>query len=287
MKELSALTDIPASGANLFREVHKRLLEQKGSSPFAESNHLDAQPITAEEGINVLINDIKNLSNAKRIPKKKRKVDNMVEGGYMRVVTISDAKISVPGGMAPTHLDMSTSLQEESWQCKSCERCFQSEQGAKTHVYMMHVLDGGDVVGSNCLSGNIPLICSLCARACPNKDALQQHTIAKHSGQYQDIKPSWAMEAITERQTNGVEKNPTSPSVSDSSYDCMICLFTFPTLQQLDNHHLGWQPLNVTDQLSCEHCQSSFKDDRALKQHKNYCRRVSMLRLPECSVIEV
>lgn len=289
VKELSELTDIPASGANLFREVHKRLLEQKGSSPSKESDHLDAQSNTAQESSNVLTNDttIKNFSNAKRIPRKKRKVDNMVEGGYMKVLTTSAPQISVRGGMAPTHFDMSTSLQEESWQCKSCNRCFQSEQGVKTHVYMMHVLDGDDVSDNNCLSSNIPIVCSVCNRACPNNDALQQHTIAKHSGQYQDIKPSWAMEAGSERRTNSAENDPTSPSVSDSSYDCMICLFTFPTPQQLDNHLLGWQPLNVTDRLSCEHCQSRFKDDRALKQHTNYCRRVSMLRLPECSVIEV
>ena len=287
VKELSAPTDIPASGANLFREVHKRLLEQKGSGPSTISDHLDAQPNTAQEGSNVLINDIKNFPSAKRIPRKRRKVDNMVEGGYLKVMTTSTPQLSVPNGIVPTHYDQSTSSQEESWQCKSCGRCFQSEQGVKTHVYMMHVLDGGDIVDNDCLSGNIPLICNLCARACPNKDALQQHTIAKHSGQYQDIKPSWAMEAVSESRTYGAENNPTPPSGSDPSYDCMICLFTFPTLQQLDNHLLGWQPLNVTDQLTCEHCQSSFKDDRALKQHTNYCRRVSMLRLPECSVIEV
>jgi C2H2 type zinc-finger (2 copies) len=283
----------PSSTPNLFRQLLKHLIEQRGSGPLNKSDSLEvlpADPEMSKKGRDMVINEKKASPMTKKIPKKRRKVDDMVEGGYIKVTALPTVTKCDSGGTESLlHSDLSASFKEECWQCKSCERSFQSEQGVKTHVYMMHVLDGGDAVVHDSIMGNVPhpLICTICSRVCPNNDALQQHTVAKHSGQFQDIKPSWAMETVIEAHAKNIEHDPNSSSPLDTSYECLICSFTFPTSEQLESHLQGWQPLNVTDQLSCEYCQHCFKDERALKQHINHCKRVPTLQLSSRSDIKI
>jgi ferredoxin len=294
-EESATLAVIPVSTPNLFRQLLKHLIEQKGngSSNANESDNLavlPADPEMSKKSSDVVINENKASPMTKKIPKKRRKVDDMVEGGYIKVTALPTLpKFDSDGTESNLRSDLSASFKEECWQCKSCERNFQSEQGVKTHVYMMHVLDGGDAVVHDSITGNFPhtLICAICSRVCPNNDALQQHTVAKHSGQFQDIKPSWAMETVIEATAKNIEHDTKSSSALDTSYECLICSFTFPTSEQLESHLQGWQPLNVTDQLSCEYCQHCFKDERALKQHINHCKRVPILQLSSRSDIKI
>lgn len=270
-------------------------MEQKGIGPsnLKESDSLEGSPANPEmskKSSDVVVNENKASPMAKKIPKKRRKVDDMVEGGYTKVTALPSVTKSDPEGTESLlHSDLSASFKEECWQCKSCERNFQSEQGVKTHVYMMHVLDGDDAAVHDSVKGNVPhpLICAICSRVCPNNDALQQHTVAKHSGQFQDIKPSWAMETVSEAHAKNIEHDTKSSSPLNTCYECLICSFTFPSSEQLESHLQGWQPLNVTDKLSCEYCQHCFKDERALKQHINHCKRVPFLQLSSRSEIKI
>lgn len=294
-EEPAPLAVIPVSTPNLFRQLLKHLIDQKGKGPsnvneFDSREVLPADPGMSKKSCDVVINENKASPMTKKIPKKRRKVDDMVEGGYIKITALPSVLKSDPGGTESLlQSDLSTSFKEEYWQCKSCERNFQSEQGVKTHVYMMHVLDSGDSVVHDSITGNVPhpLICAICSRVCPNNDALQQHTVAKHSGQFQDIKPSWAMETVIEAHAKNIEHNTKSSSALNTTYECLICSFTFPSSEQLESHLQGWQPLNVTDQLSCEYCQHCFKDERALKQHINHCKRVPILQLSPQSDIKI
>jgi ferredoxin len=292
-EESATLAVIPISKPSLFRQLLKHLIEQKGSGPSNNSDSLEVLPADPEmnkKSSEVIINEKKASPMTKKIPKKRRKVDDMVEGGYIKVTALSSvAKCNSEGTESLLHPHLSATFKEKCWQCKSCDRSFQSEQGVKTHVYMMHVLDSGDAAVHDNITGNVPhpLICTICSRVCPNDDALQQHTVAKHSGQFQDIKPSWAMETVIEATAKNIEHNPKSFNPLDTSHECLICSFTFPTSEQLESHLQGWQPLNITDQLSCEYCQNCFKDERALKQHINHCKRVPTLQLSSRSDIKI
>lgn len=293
-EESATLAVIPVSIPNLFRQLLKHLMEQKGngSSNVNESGSLEVlpDPGVIQKSSNEVINENTASPMTKKIPKKRRKVDDMVEGGYIKVTALPTmTKFDHEVAESLLQHDLSASFKEECWQCKSCERSFHSEQGVKTHVYMMHVLDGGDAVVHHRITGNVPLplVCAICSRVCPNNDALQQHTVAKHSGQFQNIKPSWAMETVIEDQAKNSKHDPKLSSPLDTSYECLICSFTFPSSEQLESHLQGWQPLNVTDQLSCEYCQNYFKDERALKQHINQCKRVPIPQLSSRSDIKI
>jgi ribosomal protein L37AE/L43A len=61
--------------------------------------------------------------------RKKRKVNDAVEGGYTRV-WVQDG-------------DDTPAAAVDVWECTSCKKRLGTEQGARTHVYMVHVLAEG------------------------------------------------------------------------------------------------------------------------------------------------
>ena len=188
-------------------------------------------------------------------PSKKRKVDDLVKGNYLRVQTPT----SIPENNMTLLMP-----QEEFWKCKLCTRHFKSEQGVKTHVYVEHVIGGSRKDSGPDTKLMMVLYCEICQKVLPNHDALYQHKIAKHSGQFQSIKPSWA--ATAQKTETSVDGN--SPLIG---LECNICGLLFFSDQALESHLLGWRPVSLPMIFSCGHCQKSFRDDRSLKQHMNYC----------------
>ena len=197
----------------------------------------------------------REAANDCKRPLRKRKVDDLVKGNYMRVQT----PIATPESGVTSLMS-----QEDFWECKLCSRQFKSEQGVKTHVYVHHVIretrkDGGFDTDSMTV-----LSCDICQKVLPNHDALYQHNIAKHSGQFQSIKPSWAATAQTSETSNDGQ-------TLLLRHECNICGLLFLTFDELECHLLGWRPISLPMTFFCLHCQKSFRDDRSLKQHMNYC----------------
>lgn len=258
--------DFPKDGLNLFKYLQGTVEIMKERVVNIAENHSTITPKSADcVNGSTVISGCRNVAFAAcERPRKKRKVDDLVKGSYTRV--------QIPIARAPDIPEIGgTSFlsQEESWECKSCIRRFKSEQGVKTHVYMYHVL-GEPSAQSSC--GTSPnsystgaLSCDICQKGFPNQDAIHQHRIAKHSGQFQSIKPSWATVLDVKEAFDGTH-------TLLSGEECMICGLRFPSNEELGVHLLGWQPITLSKIFSCLQCTRSFGDDRSLKQHMNYCK---------------
>lgn len=124
--------------------------------------------------------------------------------------------------------------------------------------------------------------CEYCneERVFPNLDALQQHYIAKHLGQYTELHPYWKSKSLYSHaeETSQPSQNASEDtqnaelSVQIGDYHCEICGMRFPTNEELQEHSTSaFEPKNESLELECSYCQRRFSNDRALKQHVNYC----------------
>jgi uncharacterized C2H2 Zn-finger protein len=280
---------------DLFKNLSKSLIEMKHENENSGDNvstDLKVSPAQHKDladhslsggqsfsGKEVSSSHNKILVEEKAPSKKRRKVDSLVEGGYLKVSKNSDNCSGDSGGangeneeklsMSAEQLSCpsSSSVSEVWWQCKSCDRRFKSEQGIKTHVYMMHILGALDVSSDDNLASTPSLECDICGKISSNKDAFDQHAIAKHSGMFRPVKPSWAVgQIVTEVDY---------PSNMEFQLECEICGIRFHSIDLLQSHLEGWQPVTPTDQLSCFKCLKIFRDDRALKQHMNNCYKIN------------
>lgn len=205
------------------------------------------------KGLNIreskdLVDIISTQSDAKKSnPKKKRKVDDLVAGMY--------------------DLIPSSSSQQVIYQCCKCSRSFPTEQGVKTHCYGVHVLNAGT---DNC-SRNEASFCEICQRQFPNNEAFQQHKLTKHDGSYTYISATW-------NTAKTIEEAP----IEHASI-CSICNWRFPDEDTLKSHvECGIIPMQFVSHprneksdatsVTCNICSKAFRDERAWKQHVNYCQ---------------
>jgi len=200
------------------------------------------------------------------IKKKQRKVDALVTGSYCH-------------------------RQEEAvWECLTCRKQLTSEQGVKTHVYTVHVLPNGsqqqqqqqiddktlllDVQAGSGGSAVTPIICVECGKSFSNEDALFQHNVAKHSGVYTSLKPSWsayASQGMLDTTTTTLNAE-SQPDEAKPQIDCDICGLCFDDMAKLASHLEGWTPITEDKEgFECDHCNGKFASERALHQHENFC----------------
>lgn len=151
--------------------------------------------------------------------------------------------------------------------CTQCERGFKSAQGLRTHVHMVHELGGGK-------TKKVALLCAFCDRTFKQEDARRQHELAKH-GKDPLIKPDWCDKQPT---ADIVPTSATLPAVAAvrevattwKSKKCAICHFSFYTIEDFDRHWRELQP-RVAAKRKCVTCSREFDEDRALRQHQNFC----------------
>jgi hypothetical protein len=222
-----------------------------------------------------------NASVKEEHRRKKRKVQQLVEGMYQKLPS-DDAGIC-------------------SFECLQCHKCYPSKQGVKTHCYKEHVLTVKQVdssstevtVGDSSTTDTITeqhrFRCDLCDRDFPNKDASEQHRIAKHDGNFTYI--------------SVVRNEKTFPGGCDTAsigadFQCSVCQWKFPSADDLQAHlqngvvpistahnHIatssatlseGVDPSGPTSTsatvLTCTFCPKVLRDERAWKQHVNFCR---------------
>ncbi|DBA02234.1 TPA: hypothetical protein N0F65_007644 [Lagenidium giganteum] len=142
--------------------------------------------------------------------------------------------------------------------CTQCDRTFKTQQGVKTHVHMVHKLG----VAGAATAVTVALPCAHCDRVFQAEDARQQHQIAKH-GKDQLIQPDW----FSKQQETAIARDTAEPS---KAFRCEICRLEYPTQDDLQQHWQALQP-NAVFSKKCDRCQRQFDEERALRQHMNYC----------------
>ena len=142
--------------------------------------------------------------------------------------------------------------------CEECSRNFSTVQGLKTHRHQVHVL--------NLYVGAKKAKCIICMRDFTSETSLEQHMLAKH-GADQSIQPhSKQYTSVITASSNS------SSSTSDTNLlKCSICRNTFLNQIELDSHLTLLEPIVIKPSHICSTCQRIFGDERALRQHQNFC----------------
>ncbi|OWZ05666.1 hypothetical protein PHMEG_00022207 [Phytophthora megakarya] len=146
--------------------------------------------------------------------------------------------------------------------CTQCERSFKSSQGLRTHVHMVHELEGG-------APKKVLLPCEFCDRTFKKEDARRQHQLAKH-GKDPLIKPDWFEKQQTVPTTVSEAESVVSTSAEAEAKTCSICQLSFPTTEDFDAHWQKLQP-RAAAKRKCATCAREFDEERALRQHQNFC----------------
>ena len=179
--------------------------------------------------------------------------------------------------------------------------CF--HQGARTHCYQVHCLqaEGSKLLRSSITESMNPkdrnldavagregevahefvdLLCVECSRSFRDSASLQQHRKAKH-GAYPVLQPGWAMQSpqylpmdkvATVDAPSAVHPNSSTLSTPSSSIECLVCGALFADAHELQMHaENGFRPVSVERLFKCPTCTRDFFDERALRQHCNFC----------------
>ncbi|KAI9980277.1 hypothetical protein PInf_026458 [Phytophthora infestans] len=153
--------------------------------------------------------------------------------------------------------------------CTQCDRSFKSAQGLRTHVHMVHELEGG------AKANKVLLPCEFCDRTFKKEDARRQHQLAKH-GKDPLIRPDWYEKQQTEaanaasRYSDKVVAAAASLTTDSDPKTCSICLLSFTTSEDFDAHWQKLQP-RASAKRNCPTCSREFDEERALRQHQNFC----------------
>lgn len=176
-------------------------------------------------------------------------------------------------------------------------------QGARTHCYQVHCLqaEGGqqskllrssisqpiNLVDRDFATGRegeegarefIDLVCVDCSRCFRDSASLQQHRKAKH-GAYPVLQPEWAMDKgdTVDPPPPPIAAEPNAPpqdslSSTSPSIECPVCGVIFSDAHELQMHvENGFRPVSVERLFKCPTCTRDFFDERALRQHCNFC----------------
>ncbi|CEG39148.1 FOG: Zn-finger [Plasmopara halstedii] len=144
--------------------------------------------------------------------------------------------------------------------CTECERSFKCAQGLRTHIHMVHHLQGAAI-------GKVLLSCEICGRTFKEEDARRQHQVAKH-GKDRLIQPDWYNKQKIATPSAAKKVLPSTTIIS--SLNCTICHFSFSTTEELSAHWQKLQP-RIAGKRKCAICSREFDEDRALRQHQNFC----------------
>ena len=181
------------------------------------------------------------------------------------------------------------------FKCAFCEKSFGDERARKNHIKVVHDADakiaksGGDPK---------PVHCEICNndRVFPSIDALVAHKKAKHFGKFTELKPNWATSAkakdtteciliseVAEIRNDESEKNNNKELCSTEVFKpCTICGLEFTSQKMMQHHFDEFIPefstndntvKSIEDLLPfpCSICDKRFRDERARKQHENFC----------------
>lgn len=120
----------------------------------------------------------------------------------------------------------------------------------------------------NSLSSRDKFECSICGRSYANEHSLNHHRVNKH-GRFDTVIPTSAFPSSDEI---AAEINKPDDHLLDAvKYECKICGWDFPNESSLQSHLTSWKPIDKSKTFLCTVCEKSFGEERALRQHMNYC----------------
>lgn len=148
--------------------------------------------------------------------------------------------------------------------CPFCEKEFMEERARKCHVRAKHKEETDDAEvpskrQKRTKSNAILHECSECARGFESAEALESHRVAKHSGVHTYIAPDWSL----------AKKIPTTESTGEVCPICDLPLQGRTATEHLDDFVPGADVCSFT----CNFCSKSFREERAVLQHENFCSK--------------
>ena len=151
---------------------------------------------------------------------------------------------------------------------------------------------------STIAQGTNSLRCSLCQkegleREFSSQQGMDDHIRAKHSGIHTYIAPDWSQasrqhqnKVEQQQQHHGSPDNgptvteqpngePGRPADILSSYpvgvECIICGSQLAPGTALEDHLKDFLPIEGGSTFACRWCTKTFREERAVKQHENFC----------------
>ena len=151
--------------------------------------------------------------------------------------------------------------------CNQCHRNFRTKQGLKTHTHQVHVMKLYDDAKH--------VQCAVCARKFSSETSLQQHMLAKH-GADQTIPPHAEQYASLHYCTSGRNSSSSSGGATssfsvDQEVRCSVCRTSFADRPAYAAHFTKLEPIVFKTAHECSQCKRVFGDERALRQHGNFC----------------
>jgi uncharacterized C2H2 Zn-finger protein len=130
------------------------------------------------------------------------------------------------------------------------------------------------------------------------QQALEDHIRAKHSGLHRYVAPDWSRAAKLQQQGHsnnhskqlGISAFSTDVMTKNTmarlaAVECDVCECTLPPGRTLDEHWNDFIPSEggtISRSYACSWCEKTFREDRAKKQHENFCnKRPTPLLLPD------
>lgn len=127
----------------------------------------------------------------------------------------------------------------------------------------------------------MPYNCNECDRNFANADALNQHKIAKHVGQHTDLHAIRGKGMACPLSSSSSGSKDESIAIP-SEWICDVCLLKFSSLDSFIYHkEKDFIPVDAGFEFSCSQCQKKFNEERAWKQHSNFCLRRPEIRESE------
>ena len=198
----------------------------------------------------------------------------------------------------------SSSQSSNTFPCPHCDKSFREERSRKNHIKSVHPdsADNGGGEGNKkrkhntidiyATSSSDTYACELCQskektgpRLFKSARALEDHKKAKHTV-HTVIQPDWHKKemARNDDKVSGDDKSKEETCKSNEFGRCDVC-GAFYTNEQAKKEHLKtFLPSDVTIQYGgiqqhvasllphkCSYCQKAFREERARKQHENFC----------------
>ena len=173
--------------------------------------------------------------------------------------------------------------------CPHCPRSFRDERARKNHIKCSHP-NGGDgasqaITSATSVGETLP--CQYCnISAFTSAQALSDHVKAKHSGKHTDIKPEWSKAAASSghrKEGEMGEDTDIHTPTREAIGSCDICGLSYYSPEDEAAHLVEFVPQPVVvrkgesmaeaKRYKCLHCDKSFKDTRAVRQHENFCSK--------------
>ena len=178
--------------------------------------------------------------------------------------------------------------------CPYCTKVFVEERSRKCHIRDKHKED----VNTNTRDSKkqkqeyessqlhhqwqpeLLYYCELCQpdesgsrRQFPSAQALQDHMQAVHTARHKNILPDWSKNVGNATATSTAEQG-VDDVVNFGS--CAICGLVFREQSHARQHGGEFVPPNMSSEeepakFQCSFCSKTFREDRARKQHENFC----------------